>query len=168
MANPKIHVLLSLCWPWTYTFQNLLIFWLFFLFSNEAGCLALLCHFPVFRNLSTFFFFWHGLWASVLILLQIAVVPTQSLSCVRLFCDPMDYSPPGSSVYGTLHTRILKWVAFSYSRGSSLPRDWTHVSSIGRWILYRWAIWEACGQLWSDVNGLSEKKTYKVWIHLAA
>ena len=43
------------------------------------------------------------------------------LSCfsrVQL-CDPMDYSPPGSSVHGILQARILKWVAISFSRGSS-------------------------------------------------
>ena len=35
----------------------------------------------------------------------------------------MDCSPPGSSVYGTLEARILGWVAISFSRGSSQPRD---------------------------------------------
>ena len=35
------------------------------------------------------------------------------------FCDPMYYSPPGSFVHGTLHARILDWVAISFSRGSS-------------------------------------------------
>ena len=35
-------------------------------------------------------------------------------------CDPMDYSPPGSSAYGVIQTRILEWVAISFSRGSSL------------------------------------------------
>ena len=34
-------------------------------------------------------------------------------------CDPMDYSPSGSSVHGILQTRILEWVAISYPRGSS-------------------------------------------------
>ena len=43
--------------------------------------------------------------------------------------DPMDYSLPGSSVHGIVQTRILEWVAFSFSRGSSRPRDWTRVSS---------------------------------------
>ena len=33
--------------------------------------------------------------------------------------DPMDWSPPGSSVYGILEARILEWVALSSSRGSS-------------------------------------------------
>ena len=52
------------------------------------------------------------------------------LSCVRLFCDPMDYSPPGSSVHGILQARILEWVAISFSRGSSRPRDRTHIACI--------------------------------------
>ena len=53
----------------------------------------------------------------------------QSPSCIRL-CDPMDYSPPGSSVHGILKARILEWVAISSLRGSSQPRDQTHVSCI--------------------------------------
>ena len=43
-------------------------------------------------------------------------------SCLTL-CDPMDCSPPGSSVHGILHTRILEWVAVPFSRESSQPRD---------------------------------------------
>ena len=53
--------------------------------------------------------------------------------------DPMNYSLPGSSVYGVFQARILDWVAISFSRGSSLPRDRTHVSyvyCIGRGVLY--------------------------------
>ena len=42
----------------------------------------------------------------------------------------MDYSPPGSSVHGILQARILEWIAISFSRGSSSPRDWTQVSCI--------------------------------------
>ena len=45
-------------------------------------------------------------------------------------CDPMDCSPPGSSVYGILQTRILEWVAIPFSRGSSRPRDRIWVSCI--------------------------------------
>ena len=48
----------------------------------------------------------------------------------------MDYSPPGSSVHGILQARILEWVAISSSRGSSRPRDWTHISCIGQRGLY--------------------------------
>ena len=43
-------------------------------------------------------------------------------------CDPMEYSLPGSSVHGILQARILEWVAISFSKGSSQPRDWTWVS----------------------------------------
>ena len=39
-------------------------------------------------------------------------------SC-RILCDPMDCSPPGSSVHGILQARILEWVTISSSRGSS-------------------------------------------------
>ena len=50
-------------------------------------------------------------------------------SCPTL-CDPMDCSQPGFSVHGSLQARILEWVAFSFSRGSSQPRDWTHTSCV--------------------------------------
>ena len=50
-------------------------------------------------------------------------------SCPTL-CSPTDYSPPGSSVHRVLQARILEWVAIPFSRGSSLPRDRTHVSCI--------------------------------------
>jgi len=52
--------------------------------------------------------------------------------------DPMDYSPPGSSVHGILQARILEGVAMPSCRESFPPRDWTHV-----WILYLWATREA-------------------------
>ena len=56
-------------------------------------------------------------------------------SCLSL-CDPLDCSSPGSSLHGIFQARILEWVAISYSRGSSPPRDQTCVSCIGRQILY--------------------------------
>ena len=53
-------------------------------------------------------------------------------------CDPMDCSPPGSSVHGTSQARILEWVAISSSKGSSIPgiepRLWQFLHC--RWILY--------------------------------
>ena len=45
----------------------------------------------------------------------------------------------GSSVHGILQARILEWVAISFSRGSSRPRDRIRVSCVGRWILYHCA-----------------------------
>ena len=62
-------------------------------------------------------------------------------SCSAL-CNPMDCSPPGSSVHGTFQARILEWVTISYSRISSWPRGWTRVFHIGRQILYYGATWE--------------------------
>ena len=55
-------------------------------------------------------------------------------SCSTLF-DPMNYSLPGSSVHGIFQERILEWVVISSSRGSSQPRNWTHISCTGRQIL---------------------------------
>ena len=54
--------------------------------------------------------------------------------CLTL-CDPRDCGLPGSSVHDISQARMLEWVAISYPRGSSQPRDRTQVSSIGRWIL---------------------------------
>ena len=45
-------------------------------------------------------------------------------------CDPMDCSPPDSSVHGILQARILEKVAIPFSRGSSQARDRTHISFI--------------------------------------
>ena len=50
-------------------------------------------------------------------------------SCPTL-CDPIDCSLPGSSIHGIFQARILEWVAISFSRRSSQPRDWTWVSHI--------------------------------------
>ena len=53
-------------------------------------------------------------------------------SCPTLH-NPIDCSPPGSSVHGISQARILEWVAISLCRGSSQPKDWTRVScSAGR------------------------------------
>ena len=59
--------------------------------------------------------------------------------CLTL-CNPPVCSPPSSSVHGILQARILEWVAISFSRGSSWPRDWTWVSCIaGRF--FTWTLW---------------------------
>ena len=61
-----------------------------------------------------------------------------SESCPTLW-DPLDCSPPGSSVRGILQARTLEYVAVPSSRGSSWPRDQTHVSyvsCIGRCVIY--------------------------------
>ena len=70
-----------------------------------------------------------------------------SLLCGKLLhsrptlCNPVDCSPPGSSVHGILQTRILEWVAMPSSRGFAWCRDRAHVtyfSCIGWQVLYHW------------------------------
>ena len=55
----------------------------------------------------------------------------------------MDCSPPGFSIHGILQAGILEWVAISFSRESSRPRNQTHISCIGRQLLYHCDIQEA-------------------------
>ena len=62
-------------------------------------------------------------------------------------CNPTDCGLPGSSVRGISQARILDWVAISFSRGSSWPRDQTRVSCTGRWILYHQPTREALTQI---------------------
>ena len=77
-------------------------------------------------------------------------VKVKSLSRGRL-CDPMDCSLPRSSVHGLFQARVLEWVALSFSRRSSRPRDWTWVSCIvGR-----------CFTIWATGNS-SMKQERKV------
>ena len=66
-----------------------------------------------------------------------------SRSFMSTLYDPMDCTLPGSSAHGILQARVLEWVAISFSRGSSQPRDRTHVSWIDGWVLYYWATWKA-------------------------
>ena len=65
--------------------------------------------------------------------------------CLTL-CDLTDCSLQGSSVRGILHARLLEWVAISFSRGSSGPRDQTQVSHIAGRLFTIWATREV--KLW--------------------
>ena len=82
--------------------------------------------------------------------------------CLTL-CNPIDYSLPGSSVHGTSQTGILEWVAISFSRRSSQPRDWTHISCTGRRILYHWATRDAL----ADVSGMLKTLTITVLLSVS-
>ena len=64
---------------------------------------------------------WSG-WVGVLTLWYQVISSAKSLQSCPTLCDPMDCSPPGSSVHEIFQSRILEWVAISFSRGSSLPR----------------------------------------------
>ena len=90
-------------------------------------------------------------------------VKVKSLSRVWL-CDPVDCSPPGSSIHGILQARILEWVAISFSRGSSPPRDWTQVSCTAGTRFNLWATREApvymCIDLCIDTHIYKRTKIY--------
>ena len=61
----------------------------------------------------------------------------KSIQLCQTFCDLMDCSLPDSSVHGILQAIIQEWIAMPSSKGSSQPRDQTHisyVSCIGRWV----------------------------------
>ena len=72
-------------------------------------------------------------------------------SCPAL-CDLMDYI-----VHGILQAGILEWVVFPFSRGSSQPRAWTHVSCIAGRFFTSWATREA------QSRGICQKKTLSWW-----
>ena len=72
------------------------------------------------------------------LLLLLLLLLLSRFSRVR-FCDPMECSPPGSSVHGILQARILERIAMFSSKWSSWPWDWTFVfgiSCIGRQVPY--------------------------------
>ena len=66
-------------------------------------------------------------WINVWKIISVEVLVTHS--CPTLW-NPIDCSPPGSSVHGILKARILKWIAIHFSRVFSRPRDWTQVSCV--------------------------------------
>ena len=71
-------------------------------------------------------------------LYSVCVYATSLQLCLTL-CDPMECSQKGSSAHGSLQARILEWVATPCTRGSSRPRDWTHISYVsctGRQVLH--------------------------------
>ena len=90
---------------------------------------------------------------------EVKVLVTQS--CPTL-CDPMDCSPPGSSVRGILQARILDRVAMPSSRGSSPPRDWAQVAcTAGRFF----TIWATQAWIWGPqilVPNSDPSSTYSV------
>ena len=79
-------------------------------------------------------------------------------SCTIL-CDPMDYT-----VHGILQARILKWVAFPFSRGPSQPRDWIKLSGIAGRFFTNWATREAW--MFLIASSLFLPFTIKSWVDL--
>ena len=72
---------------------------------------------------------WKDIWGQIIYDIVKVAQPCPTL------CDPMDYT-----VHGVLQARILEWVAFPFSRGSSQPRDQTQVSHTAGRFLTNWAI----------------------------
>ena len=84
----------------------------------------------------------HSVKIGKLIYEYIIVVALITKLCLTLW-DSMDCNPPGSTVHGISQARILEWVAISFSRKSSQPRDPTHISCIAGGTLYHCTTWEA-------------------------
>ena len=78
-------------------------------------------------------------------------------SCPTL-CDPMDYSLLGFSVHGIFQARVLEWVAISFFRRSSRPRDWTPVSRIVGRCFTVWALNTTHPAIYLSVTPPSYKK----------
>ena len=77
--------------------------------------------------------------------LHAAAAAAKSLQSCPTLWDPIDGSPPGSTVPGILQVRTLEWVAVPSSRGSSQPRDQIQVSRISSGFFTVWATREAQG-----------------------
>ena len=81
---------------------------------------------------------WQNIFIKTLELISYSIVEDWKLSpkesevtqSYLTLCDHMDYNLPCSSVHGIFQARVLEWVAISFSRGSSWPRDRTWVSCI--------------------------------------
>ena len=92
-------------------------------------------------------------------LVEHACMPCFSL--VQLFENPMDCSPTRLLCPWNFLSRILEWVAISYSRGSSWPRDQTHISCLSKQILYPWATWKSQNACTNLTNGETETIGFK-------
>ena len=94
---------------------------------------------------------------STCLLFQVSLIFSDSACLVAqlhlTLSDPMDYSPPGSSVHGVLQARLLEWVAISFSRGSSWLQDQIQVSCIAGEFFVIWATREALSD--SKISQLS-------------
>ena len=96
------------------------------------------------------------------------IVFSVAQSCPTL-CNPMNCSQTDSLVQGIFQARTLEWVAISYSKGSSWPRDQTwvsFVSCIGRQILCHCATWESHG--WTEEPGGLQSMGSTNWLSMHA
>ena len=75
-----------------------------------------------FKKITHFFFLTHENCIKCHVKYQKSILVLVTQSCPTL-CDPIGYSPPGSSSHEILQASILEWVAFPFSKGSSQPGD---------------------------------------------
>ena len=83
--------------------------------------------------------------------------------CLTL-CDPVDCSLSGSSFYGIFKARVLEWIAISFSRGSSWPRNRNRVSCIAGRRFTVWASLSIVAQNW--VNATQPKIRFCLILHV--
>jgi len=83
-----------------------------------------------------FSFFLSLIWSSYMYQEDICLRLSEVTQLCPTLLNPMDCSPPGSSIHGIFQARILELVAISFSRGFSRPRDWTWFLQYGQ-MLYR-------------------------------
>ena len=103
---------------------------------------ALMCIWPCI-SVEYLMWKWSVLRIMWIVFTYLACMHAKSLPLCLTLCNPMDFTPPGSSVHGILQARILEWVAMPFSRGSSWPRDRTQVSRLAGGFFTYWAIRES-------------------------
>ena len=81
-----------------------------------------------------------------------------TFSCAQYFVTPWTVACQAPLSMGILQARILEWVAITFSRGSSRPRDLTFVSWVS-YILYHRATWEALGVRITQIQILAQPLT---------
>ena len=124
---------------------------------------------PAWTSGSSWFTYCRSLaWRILSITLLVCESESEVAQSCPTVCNPVDCSPPGSSIHGILQARILECVAISFSRGSSWPRDRTQVSCITGRCFNLWATSvrsvQLCGSLsifWHCLTlGLEWKLTF--------
>ena len=109
-----------LCGYWPSAFPPWISIYSILLLIFELDCLFLCC------------------WVLCVIYIYVVYAKlSESCSVMSTLWNPMDYT-----VHGILQARILEWVAFPFSRGSSQPRDRIRVLCVASWFFTNWAIWE--------------------------
>ena len=126
--------------------------------THTHTCIYTYMYGSVYTQKHTSFGFWSiKTWTKHNVLCESESEVTQS--CPTL-CDPVDCSLPGSSVHGILQARMLEWVAISFSRASSRPRDRTRVSHIGG---RRFNLWATREVSWMFSVIICKKVVKKIW-----